>query len=118
MSFAVRMLGVGSIAPITIPSNWGITGPGPAPQTSAAKTLTVPSGNSGDLLFHFTLIPGTFQYRKNGGAFVGFSGDTTVNFADGDTLTFKLVSAADEGRVTVTDVSTNTSVGSSDISTN
>lgn len=108
----------GKAAPITIPSNWGTTGPGASPQTSPTKTLTVPSGNSGTLQFS---VSGTgaagVTYSKNGGAFLTLSdGDLNV-FANGDTLAFKLTGGAKSVSIGVGDVDAIATVGISNIST-
>jgi hypothetical protein len=108
----MALLVAGGLAPITIPSNWGITGPSASPVTSVTKTLTVPAGNSGDLLFHLTTAPtGTIGYSKNAAAFVNFTVDTTVNFANTNTLAFKLTGGGDNAALTVTDVTTGGQVG-------
>lgn len=116
MSFMARI--ISSPAPITIPTNWGVQGGGATPQTSVAKTLTVPGGNPGNVLLHLTLAPsGTIQYVKNGGAGVTFSADTIVNFANTDTLAFKLIGAGDIANISVIDNTTGTSIGTCSIST-
>ena len=111
MSFAVRRLGMDVGNPITIPSNWGGFS-GASPQTSTTKTLTVPAGSTGDVRLRINTLPaGTLAYSKNAAAFVGIAVDTTVNFANTDTLAFKLTGAADDAGVTALDLVYNTVIG-------
>ena len=118
MTFAARNIGSGGLLPITIPTNWGNQGGGASPQTSVAKTLTVPSGNPGNVLLHLTTAPaGTIQYIKNGGVATTFSGDTVVNFANTDTLAFKLTGAGDLANIAVSDNTFGSSIGNCLIST-
>ena len=115
---AVGFISAGQPSPITIPTNWGTQGGGASPQTSTAKTLTVPAGNPGNVLLHYTVAPtGTGQYIKNGGAPVTFTVDTVVNFANTDTLAFKLTGAGDIMNVTVTDNTTSAVIGTISLST-
>jgi hypothetical protein len=117
MTFAVRNLGSG-ISPITIPTNWGTSGPSATPITSATKTLTVPAGNPGNVLLHLVTAPsGTIGYSKNAAAFTSFTVDTVVNFADTDTLAFRLTGAGDFVSLTVTDNTVLVSVGTCIMST-
>ena len=112
------LVAIGRTSPITIPSNWGVQGGGASPQTSVAKTLTVPSGSSGSLRFHITLAPaGTFQYIKNGGAAVGITQDLVVVFANADTLAFKLTGAGDIANSNVIDDGASFTTGSISLST-
>lgn len=78
--------------PITIPSNWGVVvGNNPA---AANKTLTVPAGNNGNIRFVLGAVDsGVVQYRKNSGTYTTFSDGEVVNFANGDTLNFRLLGA-------------------------
>ena len=115
---AVGFISAGQPSPITIPTNWGTQGGGASPQTSTAKTLTVPAGNPGNVLLHYTLAPlGTGQYIKNGGAGVPFSVDTVVAFANGDTLAFKLIGAADNMNTTVSDNTVSVQIGTCNLTT-
>lgn len=90
-----------AIRPITA-TNWG-TNNGASPQTSAARALTVPAGNPGNIRLDLS-ASATFQYSKNGGAFTTFTDGQPLTVANGDTLAFKATGAAfDGGTVTVVD---------------
>jgi hypothetical protein len=118
MSARQQMLAASGVASITIPSNWGSQN-GNSPQTSATKTLTVPGGNPGNLLFDIITTPsGSFQYIKNAGAPVTVTDLQVVNFANGDTLAFRLTGDADLADLLVKDNTTLASVGTCTISTN
>ena len=111
MSFAARRLGMDVGNPITTSSGWGLTS-GASPQTSPTRTLTVPVGSTGDVRLRINVLPaGTLAYSKNAAAFVGIAVDTTVNFANTDTLAFKLTGAADDAEVTALDLVYNTVIG-------
>jgi hypothetical protein len=112
------MVAGGLPSPITIPTNWGTSGPSASPITSATKTLTVPAGNPGNVLLHLVTAPaGTIGYSKNAAAFINFTIDTVVNFANTDTLAFKLTGAGDFVSLTATDNTSGTPIGSCIMST-
>lgn len=120
MTFACRNIGLtSSFTAITVPSNWGSSGPAGAPLLSAVKTVTVPAGNPGNVRFHLSVLPaGNMQYIKNGGANNNIStSDTVANFANGDTIQFRLPNATDTATVVVTDDSLSTSIGSCQLTT-
>jgi len=99
--------------PITIPSNWGAV-TSATPVNTATKTLTVPSGNPGNVRFNLTLFTGgTPRYVKNGGAAVGITDGDVVNFANGDTLLLRLAFgvSGDTATITATDVASGSVVG-------
>lgn len=101
----------GSPAPITVSSNWGVTSTA-SPATAPNRTLTVPAGNPGNLRFDITTAPvGTLEYRKNSGSYTTFSDEAVVNFADTDTLNFRLTGASDSANITIYDNTTGASVG-------
>ena len=101
----------GSPAPITASSNWGTT-TSASPATAPNRTLTVPATNPGNLRFDITSAPvGTLTYRKNSGSYTGFSDEAVVNFANTDTLNFRLTGASDTASITIYDNTTGTIVG-------
>lgn len=61
---------------------------------SANATLTVPTGNSGILVFH-TDTAYTVKYSKNGGAFTTIADGGTITVANGDTLKFEALGLAE-----------------------
>lgn len=96
---------------ITVSSNWGTTSTA-SPATAPNRTLTVPSGNAGNLRFDLFVVPtGTIEYRKNSGTYTSFVDDDVVNFANGDTLNFKLTGASDQATIRVYDTQTGVQVG-------
>lgn len=60
---------------------------------SANATVTVPTGNSGVLVFR-TDTGYTVKYSKNGGAFTTIANGGTVTVANGDTLKFEALAVA------------------------
>lgn len=61
--------------------------------TSLTATVTVPVGNSGDIRFDNYVDTGTVttsQSSKNGAAFTGCPDPTTITFANGDTLAYRV----------------------------
>ena len=118
MTGVLALLAAFGTSNITVPSNWGVSGPGASPQTSATKVLTVPSNNPGNVLLHYNTAPvGTGQYIKNGGAPVTFTVDTVVNFSNTDTLAFKLTGAGDTMTVNVKDNTTQAVIGTCTLQT-
>jgi len=88
--------------PITVSSNWGSTSnAAPAAVTSPTRTLTVPAGNPGNLLF--TAGPGA-EYSKNGGAYASVTSGSGNPWANGDTLTFRFPSPTLAGTDVTIDV--------------
>tara|TARA_R110000868_G_scaffold300642_3_gene561095 strand:- start:6976 stop:7335 length:360 start_codon:yes stop_codon:yes gene_type:complete len=84
--------------------------------TSSTVTVTVPSGNSGDIRFEDYVDVGTIttsQTSKNAGAFTSAADPTTVTFANADTLAFRTNSnGAGESRTfTLIDVTTGNTIG-------
>lgn len=113
-ALAIMLGGRGLPGSITVSANWGLnSAANPGPVTSATRSLTVPSGNPGDVTF----TPAgsiAVKYSKNGGAFTTISGVTNVNFASGDSLAFQSATGAalDSATVVVTDATTLALVGS------
>lgn len=101
---AVVLLTGGTVSPITIPTDWGVQGPGASPFTSTAKTLTVPTGNPGNILLQVLVAPvGSIKYVKNGGVAVTVTVPVTVSFANADTLAFTLQGGGDNATISATD---------------
>jgi hypothetical protein len=108
-----------SASPITISSNWGETDCSAATHctaTSATKTLTVPAGNSGTVKFLVSSagLASNDQYSKNGGGFTQAVDNSTVVFANGDSLAFQSVSippGPSETDYTIVDNDTGTTIG-------
>ena len=103
---------IGALGSIAASSNWGVTSTA-SPATAPNRTLTVPVANPGNLRFDITSAPaaGTLEYRKNSGAYTSFSDEAVVNFANGDTLNFRLTGASDSANITIYDNTTGASVG-------
>lgn len=107
---------IGKVAgPITVSSNWGTnTVAYPLGPVSAARTLTVPAGNPGNLLLNFidggTGLP---KYSKNGGTAAPFADGTPLTVANGDTLAFTYTPlvGTDTANITVTDTLKSVTVG-------
>lgn len=68
-----------------------------SPATTSSRTVTVPSGSSGELRFDNVVADATFQYSKNGAAYVTISGGASVTCANGDTLQFKATGGSGTG---------------------
>lgn len=118
MSLLAAVAGsLGQVLPITASSDWGSnSGTAPTTITSAARTLTVPSGNPGNLTLNYVDggAGGTPQYSKNAGAFTTFSNGTGITVANGDTLQFRCQSvtgSAATNTTTVVDATKGTTVG-------
>ena len=71
-------------------------GGAPTTVTSSTRTITVPSGNSGQVKFQSFDMTGlvTIKYSKNGGAMTTLAEDSTITFADTDTLALEISSAS------------------------
>lgn len=67
------------------------------------NVIHVPTGNSGVLVLHLESVSGTAKYKKNAGSATTFTDLTEITVADGDLLTFSVVSLPEqdtmEGRV-------------------
>lgn len=84
-----------TVAACSFSGTFGTTGAGPT-VTSATRTVTVGPGNSGDIRIQNQSEAGAvvFEYQKNGGAWTDAEPNpTTVNFANGDTLAFRMTGA-------------------------
>jgi hypothetical protein len=98
--------------PITVSADWGVES-GASPLVSAARTLTVPAGNPGQLLFTLIFNDATLEYSINGGAYASVTGGETPTVTNGQTLRFRLTGASLDGaNVEVYDNTTDTLVGS------
>lgn len=83
------MLAVYAPAPCTLSGALSASGAG-ATVTGTARTLSVPAGNGGVLIFSsYVNNSGSTQYKKNAGAFTTFVDSTEVTFADTDTITIQ-----------------------------
>jgi hypothetical protein len=79
---------------------------------SAAKTLTVPSGNPGTIRFQIAVNTSSATYKKNGGSNTTFTDSSTLSMANGDTLQFRTLGAsADQLDVSVYDHTLGTLIG-------
>lgn len=82
--------------------------------TSAARTYTLGSGNSGQVKFASVAVGGTgFQYSINGGSFLGndITSGLTISLANGNTLTLRgqgMTPAGTQNVCDIIDVDTNT----------
>lgn len=105
---------------ISIPSDFGEIDcssgaghTGTCSSTSATKTLTVPAGNPGSIIF--SIANGhTCQYSKNGGAFTTFTNGGTATFANGDSIAIKitgLLCGGDDDTVVLNDNTTSAYIG-------
>lgn len=98
---------------ITVASAWGSNSGNPP--TSADRALSVPGGNSGQVVLTFAVATGsgTPQYRINSGTWTTFTSPTTINVSDTQTLGFRIngLGAGGEYDVTATDNDTNTQIG-------
>lgn len=103
---------LGKIQPITVSSDWGANA-GASPQTSASRTMTVPGGNPGVIKFTSVSSTGTFEYRKNAGAYATVTEGGTVSVATSDTINFRLTGISSDGAsVTVIDNTVGSAIGS------
>lgn len=111
------LLNAAAISPssITVSSNWDSPS-GATPQTTATRTLTVPSLNPGVLIFT-VVTTGTTTYSKNAGAFTALTDTMTLTIASGDTLALRLAGATKTASISVFDNSTSTLIGSTTIAT-
>lgn len=104
------------VSPMTLSANFDSPN-GPSPQTTLARTVTVPAGNSGIFKVTFTSSgAATFEYSINGGAFQAMpaSGGTLNAITTGQTLQFKLTAGVppkDRSSIQLIDNPTNTNVG-------
>lgn len=88
-------------APITVTTTWGGTsGSRLGTVTAVAQTINVPVGHPGNLNLSFSIsagTPGTVQYQKNAGTWTAVAlspSVTAVNFANTDTLNFRVLAAS------------------------
>lgn len=85
-------------ASITACSFSGTLSAGGAPTTvtSSTRTITVPSGNTGEVKFQSFDMTGsvTIRYSKNGGAMTLLSEGATITFADTNTLALEISNAS------------------------
>ena len=108
----------GGILPMSIPSNWGSSGPSASPISSAAKIITVPVGNPGSVRVHITSAPaGTLEYQINAAAFITVTDNITFTVANNDTLKFRLTGASDLAAVQVIDNTTMVQFGNCTLQT-
>lgn len=102
---------MGKLKPITVSSDWGVNS-GASPQASASRTITVPAGNPGNIKFTSVSTDGTFEYRKNAGAYATVTEGLTVSVATSDTVNFRLTGTSGNGaNVTVIDNTVGNTVG-------
>lgn len=112
MTLMLATAALGHVNPITVNADWGSSN-GTSPQTSAVRVLTVPAGNPGVIKWTSVATSGSFEYRKNGGAYAAVVDNATVSVASSDTIQFRLTGAAfDTASINVLDNTTNTSIGS------
>lgn len=116
MTIAAFVAVMGGLKPCTLSGTLDATAVAGV-STSSTRTVTVPSGNTGELRFENYVDTGTItssQTSKNGGAFTGAIDPTTITFANGDTIAFRCNgNGAGESRVfRVIDVTTGRQVGS------
>lgn len=103
------------LASVTIPSNWGSGSGAIGPITSAAKALTVPSPNPGNVRLRYSVLNGspTLQYRKNAGAYTAYADGDIVAFVNTDTLTFRMTGGSlDSANMSAEDATTGAAIGS------
>lgn len=87
---------IGTVSPITASANWGIDS-GASPLSSAARTLTVPSGNPGSVRFNVVSNDATLEYKLNAGAFTTVTDEGTISVSDAATLQFRFTGLSTDG---------------------
>lgn len=96
-------------------ANWAATGTSATVGPTSNRTITVPSGNSGNLTLAIALTgSGTMKYSVNSGAFTTFSLNDVITVATTNTLRFELTGSMSGSTMigNVTDATTESTVGS------
>jgi len=114
----LTVIGSNGSRAITVDAEWD-SPTGASPQVTAARVLTVPSTNPGDLTLDIiSQSGGTLAYQKNSDPFVSFIDADAVNCVTGDTLRFRLTGSDESASVIVRDTSSAEAIASAFTITN
>lgn len=106
------LLARGGGASITLSSDFNSPS-GASPQSTASRTLTVPTGSSGILVLDITATTGSPnpRYNLNSGGLTTFTDGEIIGVSDGQTLLFNNNVAASSYTVQLRDNQTGQNVG-------
>lgn len=108
--------GAAAASPCTVNIDWGYVSGTGVNITAPTRTITVPSGNSGQLRLNVTNnTGGNQQYSKAAGAYTTFTNGTIITLTNGQTLAFRTnTGSVGVDTTDVQDVDTSAYVGTSD----
>ncbi len=103
---------IGGAAAITLSADFD-SPTGGTPQTTASRTVTVPTGNSGGVDYDVTGTSGspTISRSIDAGAFNGFTDGDADTFTNGQALRFRVAGAGSSATIQMKDNDSNGNIG-------